>query len=366
MPVRQPKEQLRKEIALLYQHKRSSDHVFAALVQPDLCEDVLQRLRGGQSIESVSDWLGDSSHSSNSAIPSFDRPSESNLHTRAGMFPILGFARSTPGPISIMSVGGPDPVTTSPITSQRPSATQDLDQHSPWYVSSRGYSTRNRSHADSMKRSADINRPPQSWIGSRGDAIKTDESSESESVYCLDLPLNPLGSLLIKDTVSTWTCITTDIPLVQNLLALYFCWEYPTFASLSKKHFLKDFHDGTPRYCSPILVNALLALGCHFSTKPIKRATLNEPPASGEHFFKESQRLFCLEENHHSLTTVQALGIMSIREASCGRDSESCYYARQSIQLAIDMGLHRIHDEGDEDKFAVQAATFWGAFALDQ
>jgi hypothetical protein len=60
------------------------------------------------------------------------------------------------------------------------------------------------------------------------------------------------------------------------------------------------------------------------------------------------------------------LGIMSIREASCGRASESQYYAEQSIQLAFEMGLHRAHDEGDQDELAVQLATFWGAFSLDQ
>lgn len=67
------------------------------------------------------------------------------------------------------------------------------------------------------------------------------------------------------------------------------------------------------------------------------------------------------------MTTIQALGIMSIREASCGRDSESWYYAGQSIRLAIEMGLHRVSDNsGDSDEIAVQAATFWGAFSLDQ
>jgi hypothetical protein len=166
---------------------------------------------------------------------------------------------------------------------------------------------------------------------------------------------------------TTWTEISSDGTLVQHLLALYFCWEYPTFASLSKEHFLKDFHSGRPRYCSPILVNALLALGCRFSTQPSTLANPDDPYSSGDHFFKESLRLFFMEENHHSLTTIQALGIMSIREASCGRDSESWYYAGQSIRLAVEMGLHRVSDDsGDSDEVAVQAATFWGAFALDQ
>jgi len=162
-----------------------------------------------------------------------------------------------------------------------------------------------------------------------------------------------------------WTTITNNINLILHLLALYFCWEYPIFAPLSKKHFLQDFRDGRHRYCSPLLVNALLALGCRFSTHLITRANSEDPQSAGDHFFKESQRLFDQETDHHSLTTIQALGIMSIREASCGRSSECRYYAEQSTRLAFEMGLHRTHDNGDTDELAVQLATFWGAFSLD-
>ncbi|KAL5603955.1 hypothetical protein FOVSG1_006705 [Fusarium oxysporum f. sp. vasinfectum] len=162
-----------------------------------------------------------------------------------------------------------------------------------------------------------------------------------------------------------WTSITNNTNLILHLLALYFCWEYPIFAPLSKKHFLQDFRDGRHRYCSPLLVNALLALGCRFSTNLITRAYSEDPQSAGDHFFKESQRLFDQETDHHSLTTIQALGIMSIREASCGRSSESRYYAGQSIQLAFEMCLHRTPDKEDKDELDVQLATFWGAFSLD-
>jgi hypothetical protein len=166
--------------------------------------------------------------------------------------------------------------------------------------------------------------------------------------------------------ISTWTCITADTDLIQHLLALYFCWEYPTFATISKEHFLKDFHQGRPRHCSKLLVNALLALGCRFSTHPLTRADPNDPHTSGDHFFKESQRLLHAEEDHHSLTTIQALGIMSIREASAGRYAESSYYAVQSIRMAVELGLHQIDEARDEDMTAAQVATFWGAFGLNQ
>ncbi|KAF7549411.1 hypothetical protein G7Z17_g6398 [Cylindrodendrum hubeiense] len=217
-----------------------------------------------------------------------------------------------------------------------------------------------------MSWSTDVRGPPQSQVGLWAEGIHPDQLSDGLPRFRgLEQVLSPLSDPEMQAPSSSWTSITGDNNLVQHLLALYFCWEYPTFASLSKEHFLQDFQEGRHRYCSPILINALLALGCRFSTQPMTRANPNDPYSSGDHFFKESQRLFHQETDHHTLTTIQALGIMSIREASCGRDSESWYYAGQSIRLAIEMGLHRIQDEGDEDELAVQAATFWGAFALD-
>lgn len=221
-------------------------------------------------------------------------------------------------------------------------------------------STSGESHAGLMDWTQDVSQPRSrvgSWAGS---------SSHPDRYRWLDQVLSPLQAAEFQVPAATWTNITSDIDLVQHLLALYFCWEYPTFASLSKEHFLKDFKDGTRRYCSSMLVNALLALGCRFSTKPNTRSNPDDPHTSGDHFFRESLRQYHQEQDHRSLTTIQALGIMAIREASCGRDSESWYYAGQSIRIAMEMGLHLNDGTGNEDEVAVQAATFWGAFALDQ
>ncbi|KAK0713419.1 fungal-specific transcription factor domain-containing protein [Lasiosphaeria miniovina] len=163
-----------------------------------------------------------------------------------------------------------------------------------------------------------------------------------------------------------WTGVTSDSGLcLLHLLGLYFCWEYPIYATLSKEHFMKDFEAGLPRYCSPILVNTLLALSCCFSTRPSTRTDPNDSFTSGNHFFSESLRLFDLQTDHACLTTIQALGIMAIREANCGRRSESSYYASQSMRLAVEMGLHRPSGALDQDRMDVEAATFWGAYSLD-
>lgn len=241
-----------------------------------------------------------------------------------------------------------------------------LQQHSMRqdtnHSSSLGYSNQSRNDAGMMSW---MRTPPQTRVGAWVDAHAQEQDFQARYrgvdqvlYYSINSPM--------KVPANTWTNVTTDPRLVEHLLALYFCWEYPTFASLSKEHFLQDFREGSSRFCSPILVNALLALGCRFSNAPNTRADPNDPYSSGDHFFREALRLFNEEINHHSLTTIQALGIMSIREASCGRDSESWFYAGQSIRLAIEMGLHLSTEEGDEDEMAVKSATFWGAFALDQ
>ncbi|KAH6645550.1 hypothetical protein BKA67DRAFT_115784 [Truncatella angustata] len=60
-------------------------------------------------------------------------------------------------------------------------------------------------------------------------------AGESEAVLPSQLVFMPLGTEMLT-AASTWTNITSDTSVIQNLLALYFCWEYPIFASLSREH----------------------------------------------------------------------------------------------------------------------------------
>ena len=370
VPVRQSKEHLRSEIENLRIHQRSSNQVFAALVRPDMWEEVLQRLRNGEPIENISDSLSATVPGSGAGPMHSFAPDLRMGGAGDGGSNIPGlsnFTGSGPGSITSISLGMSS---ASPVTQ---AMRHELEQqNSPWHFSSHSHSERSSSHPDLMNWSADprSGRPSQSSrVGSWAEGIDSSDQTtpdDGQRYRGLDQVLAPLSPPQLKVPAERWTDLTSDSALVQHLLALYFCWEYPTFASLSKEHFLKDLQHGTARFCSPMLVNALLALGCRFSTQPNTRANPNDPYSSGDHFFKETQRLFSLEEDHHTMTTIQALGIMSIREASCGRDSESWYYAGQSIRLALEMGLHQPQDEADEDELAVRAATFWGAFALDQ
>lgn len=184
---------------------------------------------------------------------------------------------------------------------------------------------------------------------------------------------NPLTHHGPKLNDQSWTSATTDGELVEHLLALYFCWEYPIFATVSKEHFMEDFRKGYARYCSSLLVNALLALACRFSDKPKNILNVDNHIAAGDVFFAEALYLYKSEQDHHKLTSIQALGVMSIREASFGRINESSFLSTQSIRLAIEMGLHERTTEENEDtdeedniEESVRRATFWGAYSLNE
>ena len=180
--------------------------------------------------------------------------------------------------------------------------------------------------------------------------------------------------LSARFNVTQWTTVTSDLSLIENLMAFYFCWEYPIFASISKTEFLEDYFAGRTRFCSSLLVNAILSVGHRYlaastnSSSPEDLLTHKDyGPEIGAKFQAEAELLLKEENGKPSLATVQALGMLSIREASCGRNSQSWGYSCASIRMAVEMGLHRPSPEATrEEEVDVRVATFWGAFALDQ
>ncbi|PUU80813.1 fungal-specific transcription factor domain-domain-containing protein [Tuber borchii] len=188
-----------------------------------------------------------------------------------------------------------------------------------------------------------------------------------------------------KDPITTWTTVTQDPALINHLVRMYFAWHYPYFTTLSKDLFYKEFLRGKnqPRspgikYCTSLLVNAILALGCHFTCVVGSRANHNDPATAGDHFFKEAKRMI-LENDEHEiprLTTVQALALMSVREAGCGREAKGWVYSGMSFRMAMDLGLHLDPSslkEGvglgsgiTDEELDARRVTFWGCYLFDK
>lgn len=61
-----------------------------------------------------------------------------------------------------------------------------------------------------------------------------------------------------------WTTVTDSDDLVSHLVSLYLTWGYPFYAFLCRETFVKHMKSGklNSDFCSPFLVNALLANAC--------------------------------------------------------------------------------------------------------
>ncbi|RDA95180.1 hypothetical protein CP533_1893 [Ophiocordyceps camponoti-saundersi (nom. inval.)] len=207
----------------------------------------------------------------------------------------------------------------------------------------------------------------------------------SHLIY-LPTPDEPLAECYLRqqprdlDPVTSWTRVTADAPLIMHLIQLYFNYHYAYFTTLSKKLFWRDFAKGASAvepavtaHCSPLLVNAILALGCHFTDVPGAYATPGISRTKGDHFFDEAERLVLANEEFAKprLATVQALALMSVREAGCARESKGWVYSGMSFRMAQDLGLNL--DIGaassqllSDDEIDARKITFWGCFFFDK
>ncbi|KAI1394188.1 fungal-specific transcription factor domain-containing protein [Hypoxylon trugodes] len=185
------------------------------------------------------------------------------------------------------------------------------------------------------------------------------------------------------DPKTSWSDVTKDPVVVKHLLDMYFNWHYPYFTTLSRSLFYRDFERGKSNilpyktaYCSPLLVNAMLALGCHFTDMACAYATAGDSWTKGDHFFAEAKRLIVDNDEYERprLTTVQALALMSVREAGCGREAKGWVYSGMSFRMAQDLGLNldigggirSEHDNLDEQEIDARRVTFWGCFLFDK
>lgn len=68
----------------------------------------------------------------------------------------------------------------------------------------------------------------------------------------------------VKVPAQPWTTVTDDDALVSHLISLYFTWDYPFYAFVDREILIKHMQAGNLQsdFCSPYLVNALLANAC--------------------------------------------------------------------------------------------------------
>jgi hypothetical protein len=172
------------------------------------------------------------------------------------------------------------------------------------------------------------------------------------------------------DQVGAWTNVTSDVDLINHLVDAYFAWSHPWYLLFSEETFFHGMRGKKSKYCTPLLMNAILALGCNYSDRPEARADPNDPSTVGAHFFAEAKRLLAEDDDRSSLTIIQALGVMSLYQAMNEHDSSGRRYVAQMMSMAVELGLHTSYaaqpnSKLSESEIEARRITFWGCFVLE-
>ncbi|KAK2926338.1 hypothetical protein FoTM2_013203 [Fusarium oxysporum f. sp. vasinfectum] len=169
--------------------------------------------------------------------------------------------------------------------------------------------------------------------------------SESEQKYKAQY-LRPVHAASIVDprmdeiVPSKWTTVNADDDLMRTFIRAYFLYEYDWFTFFHKDYFLDDMLAGSSTFCSPLLVNAILAVGCHCQNYLSQPAEFWNPNSLGYEFLAEAKRLWAVEESRErSLTTLQAALIINTIVNMFGIDKLASVYLVQAIDIAHELGL---------------------------
>ncbi|RAL10264.1 putative C6 transcription factor [Aspergillus homomorphus CBS 101889] len=139
-----------------------------------------------------------------------------------------------------------------------------------------------------------------------------------------------------------WTSVVPDSHFVSHLISLWFTWSHPFRNWIDRDLFMREMQTGkrSGRFCSPFLVNCILADACTYSDYPEAYTTPGDAVSKGAHFYAEAKRLLDEEAGRITLPTVQGLGVLWSCAARTGRDRQGWIY-RNQLAYALQELLQR-------------------------
>ncbi|RGP76968.1 nitrate assimilation regulatory nira [Fusarium longipes] len=139
---------------------------------------------------------------------------------------------------------------------------------------------------------------------------------------------------------SKWTSVKASDDMMRELIRFYFLQEYDWFTFFQKDYFLDDMVSGSTTFCSSLLVNAVLAVGCQCRNYISQPAAFWDPQCFGYKFMEEARRLWILEmTRNRNLTTLQAALVLNSIVNMFDMDPLSKAYLVQATNMAQELDL---------------------------
>ncbi|PWY79167.1 hypothetical protein BO70DRAFT_338286 [Aspergillus heteromorphus CBS 117.55] len=140
-------------------------------------------------------------------------------------------------------------------------------------------------------------------------------------------------------TADIWTSVVGNAA-ASHLFSLFFVWDNPTWHVVEPGVFLDDFHSGRTRFCSSLLVHAILFYACHLSYDFEKPWDRRDEMATAKQLLREIERLWQLDHATPSLPTVQASLLLGAFFCAAGKDKIGTEYVQYGARMALHLGLH--------------------------
>ncbi|KAK8094150.1 hypothetical protein PG997_000835 [Apiospora hydei] len=197
--------------------------------------------------------------------------------------------------------------------------------------------------------------------------LETIMSDESQRMFLVPYHTAEMADPKLESAdIAKWTAVTPDNLLLRRLLKIYFIFEFPFHPFFHKDLFLDDLLSGDLRFCSPLLVNAVLAAAwCgffHGNSEFKSRAAYWHPDNMGYRFLAEAKRLLELDQGSPKITTVQAAAILNSVCIINGIDELGWPFLLKSLSLARQLDLFVHSRESSRLWQIVAGTTAWSLF----
>ncbi|KAF4990500.1 hypothetical protein FGRMN_8431 [Fusarium graminum] len=159
--------------------------------------------------------------------------------------------------------------------------------------------------------------------------------------------------------------------LRDHLLTLYWKWQNSWQYIVPRELFVRDLYvDNAGRYCTPLLLFAVLAFASRYSARPELRSDPTDPNTAGEAFAAQAKTMLHHEYEAPTTSTVQAAALLGLYWASIDNEGLGFMYIGMASRMAMNLGLHcdctGYKNMVSEDDIEARTVTFWGIYVLDK
>lgn len=161
--------------------------------------------------------------------------------------------------------------------------------------------------------------------------------------------------------------------LRDHLLSLFWRWQNSWQYLVARESFVLDLYvEKSGRFCTPLLLTAILALASRYSSRPELRTDPNDANTSGGIFAAQAKTMLHFEYEAPTTSTVQATALLGLYWASIDNEGLGFMYIGMATRMAMNLGLQSdctsYVTKGliSEQDVEARNIAFWGIYVLDK